>query len=493
VTGPGPSPQDAVERALAAARGDCVVIAEETSSANLRWAGNTLTTNGVSRSRRLTVIAMRQRTGGVAAGGTAAGGVSAGVVTRAAVRDGQIAAVVAQAEHAAAESPPAEDAQPLLRPAGLAADSTGPGSTGLGTTGLAGAPDWDAGPAGTEIGVFGRFAGALGAAFAAAADGGRQLYGFAEHTVTSSFLGTSTGLRLRHDQPTGTVELNAKSADLSNSAWAGATTRDFADVDVAALEAALAQRLGWARRRVELPAGRYETLLPPSAVADLMVYLYWTANARDAVDGRTVFSRPGGGTRVGERLAGLPVTLRSDPREPGLECAPFVLTHASSRQSSAFDNGLPIGRTGWIAGGRLAALTQTRHSAQLSGLPVTPATGNLILVAPEPGASLPDLVSGTRRGLLLTSLYYVREVDPQTLLLTGLTRDGVYLVENGEVTGAVNNFRFNESPVALLGRVAESGPTEPTLPREFGEAFPRAAMPPLRVEGFNMSSVSQAT
>jgi predicted Zn-dependent protease len=95
--------------------------------------------------------------------------------------------------------------------------------------------------------------------------------------------------------------------------------------------------------------------------------------------------------------------------------------------------------------------------------------------------------------MLLTCLWYIREVDPQTLLVTGLTRDGVYLIENGEVSGAVNNFRFNESPVGMLGRLAETGATRRTLPREWGDWFTRAAMPPLRIEGFNMSSVSQAS
>jgi predicted Zn-dependent protease len=465
--------QEAVERALAAAGDDdCVVIADEVSSANLRWAGNTLTTNGVSRSRSLTVIMLRPRPGGMAAG----------VVSRSAVHDpSQVAAVVDQARQAAGDAAPADDAQPLLDPAG---GGSAPGWDG---------PDWDAPAEATEVGVFRDFAAALGNAFDVAAGGDRKLYGFAEHSVTSSFLGTSTGLRLRHDQPDGTVELNAKSADLARSAWAAAATRDFADVDVTAIEADLAQRLGWAARRVELPAGRYQTVLPPSAVADLMIYLYWSAAARDALDGRTVFSRPGGGTRVGDELASVPVSLRSDPRQPGLACPPFVLAHASSRRSSVFDNGLPLGPTEWISGGRLAALTQTRHSARLSGLPVTPAIGNLILDVPGAGGSLGELTAGTDRGLLLTSLFYIRELDPQTLLLTGLTRDGVYLIENGEVTGAVNNFRFNESPVAALGRIAGAGASGPALSREWSEYFPRTVMPPLRIADFNMSSVSQAS
>ncbi|HEY2505999.1 MAG TPA: metallopeptidase TldD-related protein [Streptosporangiaceae bacterium] len=462
------TPQQAVERALQAAKSEeCVVIADESSSANLRWADNSLTTNGVSRSRQLTVIAIN-RNGDEA---------RVGVISRAGVGPDQVADVVAEAEQAAADASPAEDAQPLITPDAAA----GHGER------------WTEPPAATEIGVFAGFARDLGGVFDGAASGGRKLYGFAEHQFTSSYLGTSAGLRLRHDQPTGRLELNAKSADLARSAWAGAGTRDFSDVDVTAVAADLAQRLAWAERTVDLPAGRYQTLLPPTAVADLLIYMYWSAGAKDALDGRTVFSKPGGGSRIGDQLAGMPLSLRSDPAAHGLQCAPFVLAHASSREASVFDNGLPTRRTDWIGGGKLAALTQTRHTSRLSGQAVTPAIDNLIMDVPGAAGSMADLVSRTSRGLLLTCLWYIREVDPQTLLLTGLTRDGVYLVENGEVTGAVNNFRFNESPVAMLNRITEAGTTVPTLPREWADYFTRAAMPPVRVEGFNMSSVSQAS
>jgi len=465
-------PQEAVERALAASRSsDCVVIAEETSGANLRWAGNTLTTNGVSRSRQLTVIAIDRR----------AEGTAAGVVSRAGVRPDQIEGVVRAAEHAAAEAEPAEDAEPLA---------------GAGINGPFCEKDngWGAAPAWTEIGALRGFAAALGQTLREAQAAGRKLYGFAEHELTSTFLGTSAGLRLRHDQPTGRVELNAKSADMTRSAWVGVATRDFAGVDIAGLEAGLSERLDWAKRSISLPAGRYETLLPPTAVSDLMVYLYWSAGAKDAADGRTVFSKAGGGTRVGEQLSAQPVTLSSDPRAAGLGCAPFVIAHASGPDSSVFDNGLPLGPTSWIQDGSLAALRSSRHSAALAGLAVTPAIDNLSFATSQAGApTLEQMIASTERALLLTCLWYIREVDPQVLLLTGLTRDGVYLVEDGEVVGAVNNFRFNESPVAMLGRLAEVGATVPTLPREWGDYFNRAAMPPVRVEGFNMSSVSQAS
>ena len=471
-------PQDVVERALSFSKADdCIVIADETSTANLRWAGNTLTTNGVARSRRLTVIAIDRRGDGAATG----------VVSRAGVREDEIESVVRAAEKEAAAGSAAEDAAPLAGP-----DETGAGAGSA--VGARSGPGWADPPERTGIGVLEGFAAQLGQALRAAGPARQKLYGFAEHELTSTFLGSSAGLRLRHDQPTGKVELNAKSADLSRSAWAGEATRDFTDVDVTALAAGLTERLEWARRKVDLPAGRYETLLPPTATSDLLTYMYWSAGAKDAMDGRTVFSKPGGGTRVGESLSSQPVTLRSDPYAAGISCAPFVVAHASSRDSSVFDNGLPLGPTDWIRRGELAALTQTRYSSRLTGLPVTPAIDNLIFETARPSPpSLAEMIARTERGLLLTCLWYIREVDPQTLLLTGLTRDGVYLVENGEVTGAVNNFRFNESPVGMLSRLAEVGASVPTLPREWGDYFTRVIMPPVRVEGFNMSSVSQAS
>jgi len=463
------TPQDVVERALALSRSDgCIVLAEESSTANLRWANNTLTTNGVTRTRDLTVIAVAD----------GAEGRSAGVVTRSGVTLDDVEAMVRAAEAKARSLPPAEDAAPLL----------GAGRPGQG---------WDAPPDETSVEVFSSLAPALGELFQAAVASGRTLYGYAEHDVTTTYLATSTGVRLRHDQPTGRIELTGRSTDGSRSAWAGRSTRGFDDVDVLELDAAVTQRLDWARRRTDLPAGRYETILPPSAVGDLMTYLYWSAVALDAHEGRTVFSRRGGGTRIGDRLTDLEVTLRSDPGLRGLECSPFLATDASSRYASVFDNGMAVGPTDWIHDGRLAALVQTRHSARVTGLEPTPFVDNLQLAGPQGGSDgtggTDGMIAATRRGLLLTCLWYIREVDPQTLLLTGLTRDGVFLVEDGEVTGAVNNFRFNESPVDLLGRLAEVGPAEPTLPREFGDYFTRVAMPPVRVADFNMSSVSQAS
>lgn len=456
--------QSFVDQAIATSVADeCVVIVQDKTSANLRWANNTLTTNGVMRGVEVTVISFIR-----SAGGVATGSMTGSVTTQAGVT-----ALVEAADAAARAADPAEDANELVRDAVSA--------------------DWDDPPVPTDIHVYDALAPALGETFGRAGAEGRLLYGFVNHESTTTYLGSTTGLRLRHVQPAGHVGCTAKTADLTRSAWLGAATRDFTDIDPLAIDAELTRRLGWAERQVDLPAGRYDTILPPTAVADLMIDAYWYAGARTAFEGQSVYSRPGGGTRIGETLVRPGVDLFSDPAYPGLECEPFALAASSSNESSVFDNGLPLQRTHWIRDGRLAALLQTRHSAAMTGQPVTPAIDNLVLSVDGGSGSIEELVAGTERGLLLTCLWYIREVDPQTLLLTGITRDGVYLVEGGEITGAVNNFRFNESPVDLLRRFSHASATVPTLSREWGDDyFSRTAMPALRVPDFNMSSVSQA-
>jgi predicted Zn-dependent protease len=456
-------PQEAVERALAASSADgCVVIASVTHTANVRWANNTLTTNGVTRENDLTVVSI-----------VGSGEARAASLSRTGVGSDDIESLVEASRRAAAESPPADDAAPLID-----------GGTDDG---------WDA-PAGeTSATALGGVADGLAVAFEQARRRGEGRFGYAEHSVTTTYVATSTGVRLRDEQADGRLELTGRSPDGSRSAWAGLRAADSAGLDVAVLEQDIAQRLDWSKHRIDLPAGRYDTILPPSAVADLMVETYWSMGALDAHEGSTVFSRPGGGTRVGESLTDVPLTLRSDPALPGLECTPFVEAAASSRLSSVFDNGLPLAPVSWIADGQLQALLQTRHSASVTGLPTTPFVDNLTLEGAGATDSVEDIVAATKRGLLLTCLWYIREVDPQTQLLTGLTRDGVFLVDGGEVVGAVTNFRFNESPVGMLRRVSAVGRSEDTLARELADYFSRTRMPALRVADFNMSSVSRAS
>jgi predicted Zn-dependent protease len=455
-----------VEIALAASSADhgCVVVVQATSKANVRWANNTVTTNGVAEDLRWFVVAFAGQSAGTVAASAAA-----------ATSRESIAAVVHAAEAAArtaAQAGPARDAAPLA-----------PGDQDA---------EFDTRPASTDFTVYDRLLTGLAEAFEEARAGARILYGFARHEVTTTYLGTSTGVRRRWVQPTGTLEVNAKSADLARSSWAGHSTTDFTDVDVLATSRGLADRLAWSKRQIDLPAGRYTTVLPPTAVADFMLPLLWFNGLRAAAEGRSPFSKPGGGTKLGDRLVERPLSLYGDPAEPGLESVPFVATAASSEEISVFDNGLPIGRSEFIRHGSVSGLLSTRAAAAEFGETFTPPPDNLMLVGGDEARGLDDLITEVDRGLLVTSQWYLRPVDPMTLLLTGLTRDGVFLIEHGEVTAAVNNFRFNVSPFDVLRNGVDVGRTERCLSREWSDWFTRSAMPAIRVDGFNMSSVSKA-
>jgi predicted Zn-dependent protease len=462
-----------VERALAIAAeaapgAGAVALVREVSEAVVRWANSTLTTNGHTVERRLSVIVLVPLDGGTGAGVVtvpAPTSLAAGPEGDAVLRD-----AVAGAVQSAQRGGPARDAAPLPGPEG--GDD----------------PAWGEGAGETSMAAFGRLAEELGASFRP----GEASYGFGEHRVTTSWLGTTAGVRRRWVEPTGSVELNLKDPVTGTSVWAGEGATDLRDVDVTALVTRLRDRLPWGRRRIDLPAGRYETLLPPSAVSDLMIYLAWAMGGRPAQEGRSAFSRAGG-TRVGEKLGALPLTLAGDPAAPGfpdLAYTPVLATTYSGDEVSVFDNGATTGRVEWVRDGTVATLAYPRAAASEYGAPFAAPTDNLVLTGGE-DATLEEMVASTGgRGLLLTCLWYIREVDPTTLLLTGLTRDGVYLVEGGEIVGEVNNFRFNESPLDLLRRVTEAGATERTLPREWKDWFTRAAMPPLRVPDFAMTSVS---
>ncbi|MBX9640613.1 MAG: TldD/PmbA family protein [Mycobacteriaceae bacterium] len=434
---------------------ETMVLVTDKVEAALRWANSTMTTNGIAVTRSVTVISI-VRQGDSAHVGTVVTGESDPTV---------LPGLVASSQDAARFAPEAGDAAPLLVDSGEPAD-------------------WDAPVPGAGVGVFTGLTGPLCTGFR----GSDRLFGYAHHSLSTTFLASSTGLRRRHTQPTGAIEVNAKRGDAS--AWAGIGTSSFIDVPIDSLLAELSTRLSWASRSVELPAGRYETIMPPSAVADMMIYLAWKMAGRGAQEGRTALSAPGGGTRVGERLTDLPLTLFSDPMAPGLPCKPFVAVSNSSETMSVFDNGMQINQVDWIRNGVINALAYPRATAARFDAPVVVGCDNLIMTGGP--AKLADMIAATRRGLLLTTLWYIREVEPTTLLLTGLTRDGVYLIEDGEVTGAVNNFRFNESPLDLLRRATQAGISEKTLPREWGDWATRAAMPSLRIPDFHMSSVSQA-
>lgn len=447
-----------VERVLELSRADdCIALAWNHSSANLRWALNTTTTNGVTESEELVVISIIDG--------------RVGTVARSYFPDDALEALVRESEAACEGKPPAEDLMPLLEGSGAPADWTDP------------VPP-------TSIGVFTALTPDLAGAFGRAEEGGYLLFGYAEHELSTVFLATSSGIRRRHSGAEGKFQINAKTPDFKASTWAGRVTTTFADVDVAAMERRLAERLEWSKTSIALPAGHYEVLLEPSCVADMVLEAYWSSSARDADEGRSAFSKPGGGTRLGETIAARGISIYSDPAEHGFEVAPFATAGSSSSYSSVFDNGADAGRIDWVSSGVLTGLITTRHWASVSGAQPKPFIDNLIM--PAEGPALEEMIASTKRGLLVTCLWYIREVDPQKMLLTGLTRDGVFLVEDGQVKGAVNNFRFNMSPLDMLAQTTEIGRSQSTLARELGDYFTFAKMPPLRVANFHMSSVSES-
>jgi predicted Zn-dependent protease len=449
--------QDTIERVLNLSKADaCMAIVRRTASVNIRWAHNTVTTNGDADAVQLSIVSVI--------------GCRVASVTRTDFPPDRLEAIVRESEAACARRPDAPDFMPLVE--------------GRGTP-----EDWNAPPADTDIHAFDPLVPQLGALFERARRADIATFGYAALQTETTLLATSSGLRKRFTERIGKVEITAKPPDFSRSSWVGQVTHDFLDVDAGEMFERLDQRLAWAATRIDMPAGAYEVLLEPSCAADLAIRAYSFMARRNADEGRSPFSRPGGGTRVGERLFG-GVTLYSDPREPGVEAAPFHSGVESGDVSSVFDNGLELARTDWVRNGVLAHLLTPRYWAKKTALDApVPFVNNLVLAGDGP--SMDDMIAATDRALLVTCLWYIRVVDPQTALVTGLTRDGVYLVERGKVRGAVNNFRWNMSPIAALAQATQIGRTGLALPREHDD-FLRAKAPPLRVERFNMSSVSEA-
>jgi len=455
------SAQDLIEKILARATSDdCIVIVRDKTAANLRWANSTLTTNGVIQERSVTVLAF------VAAGSSMA----VGGVTRTNVNEADIDAILADAVAAARAAGPADDYAPLAKDVTIG--------------------DWSSAHTPTGPEIFNKFAPDLGDMLQRSVADKIELFGYAEHTNATTWLGSKGGLRLRNDAPIGRVEMTGKSHERSRSTWEGVETHDFSNVSVATIDSAIRERLSWQAKKIDLPAGKYDTIFPSGAVADLFTYMLWMSAARDAWEGQSVFSKKGGGTRVGEKLANVDLNLFSDPASKLLPGSPFIAHAASSPLGSVFDNGQRQVKVDWLKDGVLQSLVQTRASSNLTSLPFTPIGDNFFMDVKGGGGGLADLIKKVDTGLLCTTLWYIRIVDPNTLLLTGLTRDGVYYVKGGEVQGATNNFRWNDSPVNALSRVKAASASEWTQPREWSEYVTHLHMPALVIGDFNMSTVS---
>ena len=462
------APHELADRALEAASGldGAIAIVTSTSRADLRWARTTLTTNGESRQTDLTLIGFRRMGDGAATA----------TLSRSQPDGAGIGLLAESVSASLAGATAADDAYALVEPPGRYAPPS----------------HWSEPAPLTSSAALSPLSVPLGQLFDSCVASDIELFGYAEQELSTTWLASSTGLRLRHTQPSSRLEITAKSHGRTRSAWWGLAADDFSEVDLDPGERDLRQGLDWQARRIDIEPGRRRAILTPGAMGDLMVDLWWSASAREAVEGRSVFSAPEGRTRIGERLARRSITLTSDPRDPQIPAAGFLAASASSDMSSVFDSGLALQPVVWLRDGVLEHLHCPRWLADRSGVPVAVSADTLRMTDDSGHGSLDDIVARTGDGLLVTCLWYNRLVDPQTLLLTGLTRDGVYVVRDGEVIGATTNFRFNDSPVSLLDRVSDAGVTQRTLPREMGDYAARVAMPPVVVEDFHFSTVSDA-
>jgi predicted Zn-dependent protease len=329
---------------------------------------------------------------------------------------------------------------------------------------------WD--PATARLGAAERAA-AAGEAIRAGAGRGLSMAGFYEHWAREHALASTAGLAARHAETGAELTVTARTPDGTGSGWAGARVERAAELDPSGVVKAAVEKGVRSVRPRRLEPGRYTVVLAPAAVGDLLDFYARAADAREADEGRSFFSRPGGGTRLGERLFGEQVGLVSDPADPALPVAPFDA------------QGLPRARVAWIERGAVTALRTSRYWARRRGTAPTAEPGAFHLLGGQ-AASLEELVAGVRRGVLITRFWYTRWLDPQSVLVTGLTRDGVFLVEDGELSGPVNNFRFNESPVTML-RNADAMTRATVLVPGGG-----MRVPALRTHEFNLASISEA-
>jgi len=308
--------------------------------------------------------------------------------------------------------------------------------------------------------------------------GGRGVAaGLCDTAAHFSAIASSSGLFGWHRGTNASLAGTARTEDGAGSGWAGAVATTLEPLDARALGSIAAEKAAASRSPQSLPPGRYTVVLEPAAVADLLPFLPPVLDARRTDEGRTPFSRQGGAGAPGDRVMAAGVTLRSDPA-------------AASAPSIPFDaEGSAYGKTVWVEAGVLKDLWTSRYWARKTGAAHLPAPASFLMGGgPD---SIESMVQKTSRGLLVTRFWYIRLVDPQTLLLTGLTRDGLFLIEKGRITGSVRNFRFNESPLAVLAKADMIGRA-----RRFGAGSDRGGLvieaPPVRSHEFNFTSTSEA-
>src|SRR6202789_1442526 len=263
--------------------------------------------------------------------------------------------------------------------------------------------------------------------------------------------------------------------DAQGSGW---VARNLADITSFSAPTDIQIAMDKAKRSSNAKAlepGKYTVILEPAAAADLLTYMIGGFDARQADENRSFMSKKGGGNKIGEKLFDERVNFYSDPQDPSVPVLPWD------------DDGVQRTHTPLVTKGVVDYLQYSRYWAKLKGKPQVGEPGNLIMTGGD--KSTMDLVKGTQRGVLVTRTWYIRMVDPQTVLLTGLTRDGTFYIENGEIKYPIKNFRFNESPVIMLNNVEEFGKPVRVQPQE---APILMMLPPMKLREFTFTSLSDA-
>ncbi len=308
--------------------------------------------------------------------------------------------------------------------------------------------------------------------------------GFLQANAGVSAIATSRGLFAYHPESDVTLSATARTPDGTGSGYASRGSTDWRSIDPKSLGERAARKAVASRNPQAVEPGQYTVVLEPQAVADVLPLLIGAMGARAADEGRSAFAKRGGGTKVGERVVDERVTIYSDPTDPELLTQPF-------------DNeGMPVTRTVWVENGVLKNLAYTRYWAQKQN--TTPmggagavggfgggggrAFGGIKMVGGS--ESLDQLIAGTDRGILVTRFWYIRALDPRTVLYTGLTRDGTFLIEKGKITRSIKNFRWNESPLFMLNKLDALGRAE--------QVRAGLVVPAIRVRDFTFTSLSDA-
>ena len=299
--------------------------------------------------------------------------------------------------------------------------------------------------------------------------------GFLVTNASSTALGNEKGMFAYNRSTNANYTVTVRTKDGTGSGWAGGEHNDWSQLDIATISQRALDKAKLSRSPVAIEPGRYTVILEPQAVGDLVQLFGGYVDARSADEGRSPFSKQGGGNKIGEKIVDERISLFADPFDPRVLAQPFD------------GQGFPLGKQVFVENGVLKQLFYSRFWAQKQGK--TPTGGPSSFIMNGGDASVEDMVKSTERGVLVTRLWYLREVDPRTMLYTGLTRDGTFLIEGGKLTKALKNFRFNESPLFMLNNLETLGRPVRLAGTEAGGAV---VVPAIKVRDFNFTSLSDA-